>query len=68
MFRSVNICFSEQKQPPEVFCKKGVLKNFAMESVFDKVAGLQDCNFIRKRLQHRSFPVNNAKFLRAAFF
>ena len=26
------------------------------------------CNFIEKRLQHRCFPVNIAKFLRTAFF
>ena len=26
------------------------------------------CNFIKKRLQHRCFPVNIAKLLRTAFF
>ena len=31
---------------------------------FDKVAGLMLCNFMKKILQHRSFPVSNAKFLR----
>ena len=31
---------------------------------FDKVAGLMLCNFMKKVLQHRSFPVSNAKFLR----
>ena len=30
--------------------------------------GLQACNFIRKRLQQRCFPVNIAKFLRTGFF
>ena len=29
---------------------------------------LQVCNFIKKRLQHRCFPVNMEKFLRPAFF
>ena len=29
--------------------------------------GLQACNIIKKRLQHRCFPVNIAKFLRTAF-
>ena len=30
----------------------------------NKVAGLKACNLNKKRLQHRSFPVNIAKFLR----
>ena len=57
-----------------VFFKKGVLKNFAnftgkhrCQSLFEKVAGLQacqTCNFIKKRLQHRCFPMKLAKFLR----
>ena len=29
--------------------------------------GLQACNFIKKRLQHRCFPVKFAKFLRTHF-
>ena len=37
-----------------------------LESLFDKVAGLQDCSFIKRRLQHRCFPVNTANFLRTA--
>ena len=32
-------------------------------SLFNKVAGLQTCNFIKNRLQYRCFPVNFAKFL-----
>ena len=60
---------------PEVFCKKGVLRNFTKftgkhlcESLFfNKVAGLA-CNFIKKRLWHRCFPVNFVKFLRTPFF
>ena len=35
-----------------------------LESVFNKAAGLQTCNIIKKRLQHRCFPVNIGKFLR----
>ena len=31
---------------------------------FFKVAGLKAINFIKKRLQHRCFPVNIAEFLR----
>ena len=30
--------------------------------------GLKACIFVKKRLQHKYFPVNIAKFLRAAFF
>ena len=55
---------------PEVFCEKGVLKSPAvftgkhvLESLFKKVESLQACNFIKKRLQRRCFPVNVAKFL-----
>ena len=33
-------------------------------SHFDKAAGLQLCNFIKKRFQHSCFPVIIAKFLR----
>ena len=52
---------------PEVFCKKGVLRNFAKFTVkqlcqsllFNKVAGL--------RLWHRCFPMNFVKFLRTSF-
>ena len=28
----------------------------------------KDCNFMKKRLQHRRFPVNITKFVRTAFF
>ena len=33
-------------------------------SLFNKVAGLQVCNSIKKRLQHRCFPLKFAKFSR----
>ena len=39
-----------------------------LESLFIKVAGPQACNFIKKRLQHRFFPVKFAKFLRTPSF
>ena len=35
-----------------------------LESLFNKVAGLQPSNIIKERLQPRCFPVNIAKFLR----
>ena len=40
----------------------------ALESLFNRAADLQACNLIKKRLKHRCFPVNTAKFLRTAFF
>ena len=33
-----------------------------LESLFNKVTGLQACNFTKKRLQHRRFPMNIANF------
>ena len=42
-------------------------KTHVLESLFNKISGLKVCNFIRKKLQHRCFPVNIAKFLRTAF-
>ena len=51
-----------------------VLKTFAifsgkpvLDSLFNKVAGLKVCNFIKRRLRHRYFPINIAKFLRTSF-
>ena len=60
---------------PEVFCKKGVLKNFTKftekhlcQSLFlNKDAALRPVTLLKKRLWHRYFPVNFAKFLRAPF-
>ena len=34
-----------------------------LESLFNNVAGLQACNFIKKILQHWCFPMKFAKFL-----
>ena len=36
--------------------------------MFFKIGVLQVCNFIKKRLQHRCFPVKLAKFLKTPFF
>ena len=54
----------------QMFFEIGVLKvcnihrkTPVLESLFSKVASLEACNFIKKRLQHRCFPVNIAKFL-----
>ena len=61
---------------PEVFCKKGVLKNFTVFTgnrlcqslFFNKVAGLRPAILLKKRLWHRYFPVNFATFLRTPFY
>ena len=43
--------------------KKAVLKNFAI------LAGkLQSCNFIKKKLQQRCFPLNFAKTFKNNYF
>ena len=60
---------------PEMFCKKGVLRNFAkftgkhvcQNLFFKKVAGLSPAGLLQKRPWHRSFPVNLTKFLRTPF-
>ena len=38
-----------------------------LEPLLNKIAGLQACNFITKRLQHNCFPLNIVKFVRTAF-
>ena len=38
-----------------------------LESLFNKFIGLQACNFTKKRLQHRRFPVNIADFKNTYF-
>ena len=58
-----------------VLFKKGVLENFARFTgkhlchslFFNKVAGLRPTTLLKKRLWHRCFLVNFAKFLRAPF-
>ena len=41
-------------------------KTSVSESIFRKVASLQPCSYIKKRLQHWCFPVKFAKFLRTS--
>ena len=55
--------------------KTGVLKNFTeftekhldWSLFFNKVADLTPATLLKKRLQHRRFPMNSVKFLRAYF-
>ena len=61
---------------PEVFCKKGIQRNFTkftgkhlcQRLFFNKVAGLRPATLLKKSLWHRCFPVNFAKFLRTPFY
>ena len=43
-------------------------RNTCVGVSFNKVADIKTCNFIKKRHQHKSFPVKFAKFLRTLFF
>ena len=43
------------------------MKKPVLESLFNRVADLKACHFIKKRLPHRCFHVNIAKFLRTGF-
>ena len=63
--------FKRQKQPPEVFYKKSVLKNFVKFTAsehqcrslfFDKVADFRPATLLKKIVRHWYFPVNFAKF------
>ena len=61
---------------PDVFCRKGVLRNFTkftgkylcQQSLFSIKLQTDACSLLKKRLWHRFFPVNLAKFLRTRFF
>ena len=64
-----------QKQPPETFYKKVFLKisqdkqgnTCARVSILIEVQALA-CNFIKKTLSNRCYPVSFEKFLRALIF
>ena len=75
-FRKLRGVEINRSSRPEVFCKKGVLRNFTkftgkhlcQSLFFNKVAGLKPATLLKKRLWHRCFPVNFVKFLRTPFF
>ena len=64
--------FSQTKKMDKEKIKKAILKHFVIFTgkhlcwglFFNKVAGHQACNFIKKRLQHRHFLANIRKFIR----
>ena len=60
-----NVICNALSSRSQMFLPEGVLKNYA------NFTGKQEnvaCNFFKKRLQHRCFPVKFAKFLRTPFF
>ena len=69
-------CCIFRSSRPDVFCEKGVLRNFTKFTAkhlcqslfFNKVGGLRPATLLKKRLWHRCFPVNFVKFLRTPFF
>ena len=70
------ILLTGRSSPPEVFCKKRFLRNFAkftgkhlcQSLFFNKVAGLRHATLVKKRLWHICFPVNFVKILRTPFY
>ena len=52
---------------PEVFCKKGVFRNFTKFTGKHLCQRSKDCNFIKNRLRFSCFPLNFAKFLKTPF-
>ena len=69
---SVEVSFRSIRS--QMFLRIIVLKSFSnytgkhlCQSLFNKVAGTQNCNFIKKRLQHRCFSVKFAQLLRKPF-
>ena len=64
---NVRFFLKQQIQPPEVFHKNGAVKNFVIftrKRLCWSLFGVFGVNFIKKRHQHRYFPVNITKFLR----
>ena len=58
---------------PEVFSKKGVLRNFTKFTGNHQCQSLTSCKpqavtLLKKKLWHRCFPMNFVKFLRTPFF
>ena len=55
-----------RRSHPDVFCKKGILRNFT------KFTGKHSCHclqlYLKKRLWHRCFPLNFMKFLSTPFY
>ena len=67
-----NVMPKYRSSRPEVFCRRGILRNFAkftgknlcQSLFFNKVADLRPATLLKKKLWHRCFPADFAKFLR----
>ena len=67
---------SHRNQSIDLLSKKGVFRNFTkfigkhlcQSLLFNKVSGLRTATLLKRRLRHRCFPVNLAKFLKNTFF
>ena len=63
---------SHRNSRSQMLLKIGVFRNFTVFTwkhlCWSLFGDFQAYKFIKKRLQHRCFPVNIAKFLRTAFF
>ena len=64
MYHKLKKMFQFQKQSPDVFYRKSCSKKFRNIHRKTSVLGFKTCNFLKKRLQHRCFSMNVAKFLR----
>ena len=70
MWEAVGYNYIESSRP-EVFCNKVVLRNLAKSTgrhlcqslFFNIVADAKPATLLKKRVWHRCFPVNFAKFL-----
>ena len=60
--------FTKKKQPPEVFCRKGVLRNVTKSTGKHLCQNLKPATLLKERLWHKCLPVYFAKFLRTSFF
>ena len=68
-YLSPYLCGYRQKQPPEVLCKNGVLRNFAKFFLLIKlqILTLRPATLLKKRPWLSCLLVNFAKFLRTRF-
>ena len=72
---AITIQMTTRSNHKRCYVIKGVLRNFAKFTekhlcqllFYNKVAGPESATLIKKRLWHRCFPMNFAKFLRTTF-
>ena len=75
MNAEIFVCVLVKSSRPEVFCKKGVLRNFTKFTgkhlcqglFFTEFAGFRPAILLKKRFWHMCFPVNFVTFLRSPF-